>query len=727
MRRLVGLPLALAAGLFAALSLVSTRRPLAQISLATTSAHVLYVSPDGADGPSRGQSRDAPLKSVTYARDLLRSRTPGASATVVLLRGTHYLAPGEPLSLGPEDSNTRFVGEGATLSAGRSIPAACFEREGTSDIWACRLDDAGGGAPRVARIDARTSLPARAPNEAKGRPYESGWLYVDQVLVSGGDFAVFTVDTAAPETPAFLEDDGWAGGRATMFPRDSWHSYQGLIRNADGASYTQSSRQRVLNMTCPVAGACDADDTEIKAGCRFYVYATPDGLSEGEWYLDEARRTLRVWPPRASATFDVEVVLPTAGAVVEVSGADFAEGYPATPATSIVLESITFADASYWRHGFQNGFSQRPDALGFPDDAAVRISGGRDVAVRNCTFRELGGGGVAVGNGSAGVAIAGNVFERLGQSAVIFVGNATSQATDSEILDNRMTDIGTIHGSAGGVVLSSASRIRVARNDISKIARWGVHVRHFAPESVGGPSLANVVEHNRVVETGETTAALGAISTTGVWHNAGLTNSVIRYNCVRDTIGFDKGNARPDETFGIYLDNEASGYDVHHNVIRNTQDGGFMVHYGHNNTVWNNVFANASLSGYDTTGGGVWADGDAAYNTTGNTFWRNVLVVYNNSGEMPPRLLKGEMYAPYYSTIDDNVYFSPDLDLAAWNSSELTPLGTWAQWTAAGYDARSKVADPMFRDVAEGDFCLLPDSPAFDLGFDPIPFSVCQC
>ena len=321
----------------------------------------------------------------------------------------------------------------------------------------------------------------------------------------------------------------------------------------------------------------------------------------------------------------------------------------------------------------------------------------------------------------------GSIKRATGQSAVIFVGNATSQATDSEILDNRMTDIGTIHGSAGGVVLSSASRIRVARNDISKIARWGVHVRHFAPEAVGGPSLANVVEHNRVVETGETTAALGAISTTGVWHNAGLTNSVIRYNCVRDTIGFDKGNARPDETFGIYLDNEASGYDVHHNVIRNTQDGGFMVHYGHNNTVWNNVFANASLSGYDTTGGGVWADGDAAYNTTGNTFWRNVLVVYNNSGEMPPRLLKGEMYAPYYATIDDNVYFSPDLDLAAWNSSELTPLGTWAQWTAAGYDARSKVADPMFRDVAEGDFCLLPDSPAFDLGFDPIPFSVCQC
>ena len=130
MRRLVALPLALAAGLFAALSLVRRTRPLAQISLATTSAHVLYVSPDGADGPSRGQSRDAPLKSVTYARDLLRNRTPGASATVVLLRGTHYLAPGEPLSLGPEDSNTRFVGEGATLSAGRSIPAACFEREG---------------------------------------------------------------------------------------------------------------------------------------------------------------------------------------------------------------------------------------------------------------------------------------------------------------------------------------------------------------------------------------------------------------------------------------------------------------------------------------------------------------------------------------------------------------------------------------------------------------------
>jgi hypothetical protein len=40
----------------------------------------------------------------------------------------------------------------------------------------------------------------------------------------------------------------------------------------------------------------------------------------------------------------------------------------------------------------------------------------------------------------------------------------------------------------------------------------------------------------------------------------------------------------------------------------------------------------------------------------------------------------------------------------------------------AGADTHSLIADPLFTDPAHGDFTLKPGSPAFSLGFEPIPF-----
>jgi len=45
------------------------------------------------------------------------------------------------------------------------------------------------------------------------------------------------------------------------------------------------------------------------------------------------------------------------------------------------------------------------------------------------------------------------------------------------------------------------------------------------------------------------------------------------------------------------------------------------------------------------------------------------------------------------------------------------------EWRAKRMDARSIVADPLFRDPPNGDFTLAPGSPAFVLGFRPIDLS----
>jgi parallel beta-helix repeat protein len=52
---------------------------------------------------------------------------------------------------------------------------------------------------------------------------------------------------------------------------------------------------------------------------------------------------------------------------------------------------------------------------------------------------------------------------------------------------------------------------------------------------------------------------------------------------------------------------------------------------------------------------------------------------------------------------------------------ELEMLDEWASWQALGMDRHARVADPRFVDPDHDDFRLRPDSPAFALGFEPIP------
>lgn len=61
---------------------------------------------------------------------------------------------------------------------------------------------------------------------------------------------------------------------------------------------------------------------------------------------------------------------------------------------------------------------------------------------------------------------------------------------------------------------------------------------------------------------------------------------------------------------------------------------------------------------------------------------------------------------------------------------ELLPvelLSPWQAWQAEGQDRDSVVADPRFVDPAHDDYRLKPDSPAFQLGFEPIPVEKIGC
>jgi hypothetical protein len=53
--------------------------------------------------------------------------------------------------------------------------------------------------------------------------------------------------------------------------------------------------------------------------------------------------------------------------------------------------------------------------------------------------------------------------------------------------------------------------------------------------------------------------------------------------------------------------------------------------------------------------------------------------------------------------------------------SEAVIMDEWSAWKSLGFDKNSVVANPQFRNAAKDDYRLLPTSPAFKLGFKPIP------
>ncbi|HEY1174385.1 MAG TPA: right-handed parallel beta-helix repeat-containing protein [Verrucomicrobiae bacterium] len=65
---------------------------------------------------------------------------------------------------------------------------------------------------------------------------------------------------------------------------------------------------------------------------------------------------------------------------------------------------------------------------------------------------------------------------------------------------------------------------------------------------------------------------------------------------------------------------------------------------------------------------------------------------------------------------DSGTVFVDDVSLV-----EVETMDEWQSWLALGMDKNSKVADPLFVDATKDDYRLKPESPAFKLGFKPIP------
>jgi parallel beta-helix repeat protein len=420
----------------------------------------------------------------------------------------------------------------------------------------------------------------------------------------------------------------------------------------------------------------------IETGDRYFVENVREALdSPGEWYLDTAQGKLYLWPTKP-LTAKTEVIAPVAKRLIEVA---------ADPEKGEKIEHSRFAGLTIEATDYLPG--DGCIGYGMGSEGVVHFSGATNCSVEKCRFRNIGRYAVCLSGGERN-RITGNDVVGSAEGGILLLNSARN-----EIVDNWVHDCGLVYKHIGGVVLEGpgCDENTVAHNLIHEMTRYGITLK--------SPGSRNVIEYNALHDLNTETFDTGGIEVTQQDKDF-RSGSTIRYNLVRDVIGYSSNAGRPVYlSWGIYLDSFAGGYDVHHNVVYRNHQGGIMLQGGKDNHIRNNIFVDgASTQGYISNFAG---------NSTGLVVEHNIF--YWTSPDA--RLFGIGALNQDVIRIDNNLYY-------AGGNPILLPSGeTFATWQERGFDTHSLTEDPRFVNPQADDYSLRPDSPALTLGFEPIDTS----
>jgi len=638
----------------------------------------LYVSPDGDDAWSGRLAKanagrtDGPLASFEGARDAVRrlrgkrGALPGP-VTVVFADGLYTVS--RTIEFGPEDSGTAqkpityeaAPGANVVFSSGRSISG--FKRDGSGKYWVAEVGAVASGEWyfRQLFVGGRRAVRARHPNA------HDYWFTMERQLEPYRDgIAVYRNGDikAWPE----LKD-------IEMVLMRVWNI--SIFRLASVDEKTRTVRL--------ATGVKEASMRRWRGDKRYYLENALRFLdAPGEWFLDRKRGLLYLKPFDEKRFDGADVIAPTVELLMTLKGTS------EKPVAHIRFRRLTFAHTRWTLP--ETGYNGHQGDVA----AGASIVGDfvRSVEFRECTFRQLGRYALWLRKACRDNVVTRCEFFDNGGGA-IELGENRRTGRESENLTTR-NELSHNHIHHNGQVWRGSCGIWVGPASYTSIVYNHVHDHTYTGISVGWtwadhPSAAhhNRVEHNHIHDVMQMMGDGGGVYTLGRQDG-----TVIRYNVIHDILGWNaQGN-------GIYTDQGSSGLVIENNLVARTGWGG--IGCGTNdNVVRNNIVAFAGRCGLGT------------YNGNRRRWLRNV--VYQKERLLLDARLKGED-----NRFDYNLY---------WHVGDPDPVFpggyTFGEWQdEMGQDKHSLVADPLFKDVARGDFNLRPDSPAIRLGFKPFALPV---
>ena len=668
----------------------------------------LFVAPDGSDTDPGTKAR--PFATLHRARDEIRKLNADTGlpngATVVVGGGTYHLT--EPLTIGPQDSGTEEGPIAYTAQRGEKVsllgsqPVTGWQpfREG---VYQADLSGMDFGTSRFWQLfyNGERQVLARYPNFHPEHPRTGGFLYIKATLEDDHQ-------TVVPYEP---------GGAVRQ--RGSKTGFQYNPERLDPGKWSRPTEARVhvwswLNWNRNVLPieAVDPDNHALilqqpasyplMEGNRFFVENVFEELdAPGEWYFDEAAKQLYFRPPDGENP-EGKVTIPVLSGLIGLSG-DGASG-------------------EFVEHVRIRGF-----ALGETHSNLVSLKMAAHCRISACTLTGCGGTALSLSDRSHHSEVLGCDIAHVGGSAIVLSGvvdwghNLEDRISHNLISNNHVHDVGENGNAWGAIMVNPGCGGNVTHDNIISH-----NLVHDTPrQGITFNGFRNIVEYNHVHHTNQEQSDTGAIGMgSRDIHERG---SIVRHNYIHDTGGYQMGKPGvwhyPGYCWGVYLDDYTSGVHVYGNLIVRAVRAGVMVHGGQDNVIENNIIVDSLQQQVEyapidsTTSGRTPAHPDKSeWLMTGTRLLGNIFYYSAETAQW----VRGRKWEQVVAESDRNLVWHHGQPIAV-NLPDTAPEESWAAWQELGHDANSVIDDPLFVDPEHGDYRLRPNSPAFGLGFKPIP------
>jgi hypothetical protein len=679
-----------------------------------------YVSPSGSDDNSG--TKENPFATLAKARDKVRdwNKKSNGEDIIVWLSGGSYILS-ETLVFGLDDSAK--PGQMITYSAlPDETPVICSDVPITG--WK-KLGNMPKGLPKVAKgkiwaasvpesvhsfktlYNHEKMLP-RAQTKPIAHLRPCGDYSGPDSLYKTLPFKKETVATLFNPLHAEISVIPTANWTMNILPVDSVNVNKGMAYLGASASY-------VLTATHNTDGNPWWE--------TIWVDNTFAGLDTvGKWVHDEENKLLYYWPLNNEKPGS-DIVAPGLVELVRVEGSIDYDGPTDVPVRGLSFLGITFTHGDRFEMGGHTLLTMQHDRdLIDAPTALLRFRGAENCRIENCTFKNSGGTAIRLDLHVQQVKVVNNEIFDIGANGILLCGygyGTKDVNRDNVIANNHIHNIGRLYWQGLGIWAWQSGHNLIGNNTIHNVPYTAISVTCGLSWTPGSSQVRwhevglftgkepweererfihgreNIIEHNDIHHVMEK-----LLDGDGIYISCAGKGNIIRGNFVHDSPNFRfSGEA-------IRCDEDQHETLIENNIVFRFGLLGTGICSKGRNHIINNIVACPPTK---VRRGLISLMPHVFRAAAGSRILRNIF--YATRSDQP--LVFEYLLNDIINTIemDNNIYYNPSM---------VKTIDKYLEGARKnGCETKSIQADPLFKDIENGDFTLLPESPAIKLGFSP--------